>query len=283
MKILYIFPHPDDESFGPAAVMHSQLKNGHEVYLLTLTRGGATRERHRLGLSVEEMGKVRYKEMLAVEKILNLTEMTVLDYPDSGLKELDPRILEREIKSHVERIRPDIVVTYAVHGISGFHDHLVTHAVVKRVYVEMRDVERHFPRRLAFLTLPDSGTPTWTEAGWARLKLTEEELIDCVVHLKDDDIEAMKKALGSYATYKDTIEKVGVVEKIGDRVYFEFYGEDFSPPLSDLTDRLEGERLSFESTNDCLAAQELASTSVPASTLSQAFGLACRSGRKLQK
>ncbi|EGL81366.1 LmbE family protein [Caldalkalibacillus thermarum TA2.A1] len=37
MNILYIFPHPDDESFGPAAVMHQQIKAGHRVYLLTLT------------------------------------------------------------------------------------------------------------------------------------------------------------------------------------------------------------------------------------------------------
>jgi len=69
MRILYIFPHPDDESFGPAAVIHSQIKNGHEVYLLTLTKGGATQQRHNLGLTVAEIGEVRYREMLAVEKV----------------------------------------------------------------------------------------------------------------------------------------------------------------------------------------------------------------------
>ncbi len=31
MKILYIYPHPDDESFGPAHVMHKQIRDGHEV------------------------------------------------------------------------------------------------------------------------------------------------------------------------------------------------------------------------------------------------------------
>ncbi len=242
MKLLYIFPHPDDESFGPAAVMHSQLKKGHQVYLLTLTKGGATRERHRLGLSVAEMGEIRHKEMLAVEEVLCLNGMTVLDFPDSGLKELDPRILEQAVKSHIESLRPDVVVTHPVHGISGFHDHIVTHAVVKRVYLELRDAGAPggagagFPRRLAFVTLPDSGRPTWNEDGSARLKLTEEALIDCVVHLEPDDIQAMRNALACYATYKDTIEKSGVVEKIGDRVYFEFFGEDFTPPLSELTE-----------------------------------------------
>ena len=258
MKFLYIFPHPDDESFGPAAVMHSQLKKGHQVYLLTLTKGGATRERHKLGLSVAEMGEVRHKEMLAVEEVLGLSGMTVLDFPDSGLKEMDPRILELAVRKHIETLRPDVVVTHPVHGISGFHDHIVTHAVVKRVYLKLgdtgasgdaagvlgaaasRDAGLGFPRRLAFVTLPDSGKPTWTEDGSARLKLTEEALIDCVVRLENDDIQAMKNALACYATYKDTIDKVGVVEKIGDRVYFELFGEDFTPPLSELTERLRG-------------------------------------------
>jgi LmbE family N-acetylglucosaminyl deacetylase len=198
------------------------------------------------------MGEVRYKEMLAVEEILGLSGMTVLDFPDSGLKELDPRLLEQAVKSHVESLRPDVVVTHPVHGISGFHDHIVTHAVVKRVYLELRDAGAPragpgstqgvrcpgSPRRLAFVTLPDSGKPTWTEDGSARLKLTEEALIDCVVRLEPDDVAAMRNALACYATYKDIIDKVGVVEKIGDRLYFEFFGENFTPPLSELTERM---------------------------------------------
>ncbi len=66
MKILYIFPHPDDESFGPARAMSKQRRQGHEVYLLTLTRGGATKQRFKYGYSIEEMGEVRYREMLEV-------------------------------------------------------------------------------------------------------------------------------------------------------------------------------------------------------------------------
>ena len=56
MKILYIFPHPDDESFGVAHAMSKQRRQGHEVYLLTLTKGGATRQRFKYGYSVAEMG-----------------------------------------------------------------------------------------------------------------------------------------------------------------------------------------------------------------------------------
>jgi|GEM_PF-6392251 len=86
MKILYIFPHPDDESFGPAGAMSKQVRAGHSVYLLTLTRGGATKQRLKYNYSVKEMGNVRYSEMLNVKKVIGISNMTVLDYPGQWSK-----------------------------------------------------------------------------------------------------------------------------------------------------------------------------------------------------
>ena len=39
MRILYIFSHPDDESFGPARVMSKQRREGHAVYPCHLRSG----------------------------------------------------------------------------------------------------------------------------------------------------------------------------------------------------------------------------------------------------
>lgn len=233
MRILYIFPHPDDESFGPAAVMHQELQAGHEVFLLTLTRGGATKERHRLGVSIDEMGSVRYREMLAVEKLLGLTGMCVWDYPDSGLKNLDPRILEIAIQSHIAALKPDVLVTYAVHGISGFHDHLVTHAVVKRLYLDMLDSGHTYLKRLALLTLMDSGEPVFSPGGF-RLKHSTEEEIDCIVRLRPENRDMMVACLRCYETYQATISASGVIEKVGDAIPFEFFGEKVQPPVEDI-------------------------------------------------
>lgn len=235
MKILYIFPHPDDESFGPAGAMDVQIKQGHEVYLLTLTKGGATKQRFELGLSIEEMGNVRYQEMLDVEETLRLSGMTVLDFPDSGLKHLDPRKIEEVVADHIAKVQPDIVVSYPVHGISGFHDHLVSHAVVKRVYLEMKDQRHTFLKRLAFFTTRDNGDPQFKKGNMFRLKQSSAEEIDCVIRLQADNIQALKKALACYKTYQEVINKTGVIEDIGDTVYFEIFGETFNPPLNDLT------------------------------------------------
>ncbi|WP_018478364.1 PIG-L deacetylase family protein [Pontibacter roseus] len=238
MRILYIFPHPDDESFGPAPVMWQQLEQGHQVYLLTLTRGGATKVRHELGLSVEEMGQVRYKEMREVEKVLGLTGMTVLDLPDSGLAQMDPREIEQVVAAHIRQVQPQVVVSYPVHGVSGFHDHLVMHAVAKRVYLELKDSGADYLKRLAFLTLPNK-TDHFRQNGQFILKHSASELIDCQVHLRPQDIEVFKKALSCYATYQGTIAQSGVVEAIGDTVYFEIFNENHQPPLTTLTAGIE--------------------------------------------
>lgn len=234
MRILYVFPHPDDESFGPAPAMHRQRRDGHEVFLLTLTRGGATKQRHKYGYSVEQMGEVRYREMQCVAEVLNLSDLTVLDLPDSGLKDIDPRLIEQVVMEHSRRVRPDVLVTYGVHGVSGFADHLVTHAVVKRAFVEPRE-EHSRPRRLALFTITEEEAQRSTHFP---LKGTPDDQLGCVVEVDEDDIAAANRALDCYETFQETIEKSGIRGHLGHRVVFELFGERHAPPLSDLFDRL---------------------------------------------
>jgi len=233
MKILYIFPHPDDESFGPAPAIAAQKRAGHEVYLLTLTKGEATKERHRLDVSKKKMGEIRFNEMQCVEKVLELDGMTVLDLPDSGLKEMDPREIESVIKDHIKKIKPNVLVTYAVHGVSGFEDHLVQHAVVKRVYCEMKE-QNEYLKRLAFYT---HYSEKEVESKF-NLKSSKLEEIDCWVETTEADMQKFYDALDCYETYQQVIEDSGVRKAVGDKVPFEIFQENFDPPLGSITENL---------------------------------------------
>jgi N-acetylglucosamine malate deacetylase 2 len=234
MRVLYIFPHPDDESFGPAAAMWKQKKAGHEVFLLTLTKGEATKQRLSLGVSKQKMGEIRFNEMKEVAKVLELNGMDVWNFPDGQLCELDPRELEKAIEKHICMLKPDVIVSYPVHGISGFHDHLVMHAVIKRLFLEMIDKGVDYLKRLAFFTLPDNPSQPSMQDGFFRMKLSPPQFIDCIITLDTEDIAKLEQALNCYVTYQQTIKAVGVVEKIGNKVYFEFFGEDFQEPVDDL-------------------------------------------------
>ncbi|MBN1811275.1 MAG: PIG-L family deacetylase [Anaerolineae bacterium] len=235
MRILYIFSHPDDESFGPARVMSRQRRQGHEVYLLTLTRGGATRQRHKYGYSIAEMGEVRSQEMLDVARVLDLTGMTVLDLPDSGLDGMDPREIEAVVAEHIEQIQPQVVVTDAVHGISGFFDHLVCHAVVKRAYVELRE-RVDYLKRLAFWTIRAEETAGASEL--FHLTGSKAEDIDVVMIVDEVDVEKQRQALDCYVTYRETIEKAGARRNIPREAVFEIYQEAHDPPLKSLVEDL---------------------------------------------
>lgn len=213
--------------------MNLQLRQGHKVHLLTLTKGEATRQREILGLSKPQMAAVRHNEMLAVERAVGLTSMTVLDLPDGELAELDPRMLEAVVRDGILRIAPDVVVSYPVHGISGFHDHLVTHAVVKRVYLDLRDSGGPCPKRLAMYTIPDRDGPVFIPQG-IRMRQSAPERIDCLIDVTDADVAKMKEALACYITYQDTIAQSGVADKVGRTLCFELFGEEHRPALDDL-------------------------------------------------
>jgi LmbE family N-acetylglucosaminyl deacetylase len=234
MKTLYIFPHPDDESFGPAPVMYRQTKNKEEVHLLTLTKGGATKMRFKYNLSKSEMGEVRVKEMLNVEQLLGLTSMTVLDYPDGGMAHMDPREFEVVIKKYIDEIKPNIIVTYPIHGISGHHDHLACHAIVKRLFCELQEnPEYSYLKRLAFLTLP-TPNETETQGGNASVRTSKSEYIDCIVNLNEEEVGKLKEALGCYVSFTDIIEETNVIEHLGNKIHFEFFNEEFTDPVGDL-------------------------------------------------
>ena len=237
VTLLYVFPHPDDESFGPAPAIARQVREGHTVALLTLTKGGATNVRHDLGLSVDEMGETREREMACVAEALGI-DLTVLDYPDGGLADLDPRDLEHVIERKIEAVGPDVVVTYVDHGMSVHPDHLVTHAVVKRAYRAACDeMAGRSPRRLAFFTLVGEHldhNPTG-------LRTTPLAEVGAVVEFSDEDRQRAAAALDCYETYQEAIETNRPLRQVSEGVGFVLFQESHSPPLGSLTDDLHDE------------------------------------------
>ena len=250
-SVLYLFPHPDDECFGPAPLIARQRREGHDVHLLTLTRGEATSQRERLGYSKAEMGETRYQEMQDVAETLDLTSLTVREYPDGELAELNPLALEDEVAAHIHEVEPDVVVTYPVHGISGHPDHLVSHAVVKRVVCALRRDGVAYPKRLAFFTVPppsdDADRPS-------HLQHSPSVLIDCVVPTADEDLERGREALYCYETYRPVIEEHQPLRSVTDSTSLELFGEHHAPPLASLLDGLDDDAEPLFSVSDPSAA-----------------------------
>lgn len=238
MRILYVFPHPDDESFGPGPAIYQQQRSGHAVSVLTLTRGEATRQRERYGYSRSEMADIRSAELRAACAELGVEDVRILDFPDDGLAELDPRAIEEAVERTVRTVRPHVVVTYAVHGISGFADHLVSHAVVKRTYCVLRE-KLSALRRLALFTVSEEYVSAQGPSDSIPLTASPAEAIDCRISVDAEAEAAGNRALDRYETYQAIIDETGIRDSLSRDVCFECFQEQHSPPLGALSEGLE--------------------------------------------
>jgi LmbE family N-acetylglucosaminyl deacetylase len=167
------------------------------------------------------------------------------------LAELNPLALEDEVAAHIHEVEPDVVVTYPVHGISGHPDHLVSHAVVKRVVCALRRDGVAYPKRLAFFTVPppsdDADRPS-------HLQHSPSVLIDCVVPTADEDLERGREALYCYETYRPVIEEHQPLRSVTDSTSLELFGEHHAPPLASLLDGLDDDAEPLFSVSDPSAA-----------------------------
>ena len=228
-RLLLVFPHPDDETYGCGGTILKYVSEGAEVSLLTLTKGEASSQGRKLGLTPAAMGEKRAAEMRLLRDHYGLSDLFLLDFPDGRLAALDPRIVEKAVSETIARVRPQVVVSYPPHGVSGFIDHLVTHAVVKRVFVELHGATPSL-QRFAMQTV-DKAT---AEAASRALHFDTEEAIACAID-GSAHIAARRTALVIQESIRDVIAADnirGILLRPFE--HYCFWQEQFSPWVDDL-------------------------------------------------
>jgi LmbE family N-acetylglucosaminyl deacetylase len=128
LRLLAILAHPDDETLGMGGT--SALRGeGIETFLVTATRGQAGRFRElKRGEpghpGHEALGAIRKQELHAAARVLGVREVVLLDHMDGQLDAADPVRTAAEIATHVRRLKPHVVVTFAQDGGYGHPDHI---------------------------------------------------------------------------------------------------------------------------------------------------------------
>jgi LmbE family N-acetylglucosaminyl deacetylase len=108
VEILAIGAHPDDIELGCGGLLLSATRNGHNVYVYTLTRGAA-------GGNPRQRGG----EAQRAAKFLGAKALWLDDLPDSKIEEgID---LISRIESRIEAVSPDLIFTH--HAGDVHHDH----------------------------------------------------------------------------------------------------------------------------------------------------------------
>ena len=125
LKLLAVFPHPDDETLGLGSTMARYSAEGVGTYLVCATRGERgwfDSEGPNPGL--DSVARIREAELRCAAEQLGLHEVCFLDYIDGDVDQAEPKEIIGKIVAHVRRIKPDVVVTFSPDGAYGHPDHI---------------------------------------------------------------------------------------------------------------------------------------------------------------
>ncbi len=125
LKLLAVFPHPDDETLGLGSTLARYAAEGIQTYLICAThgeRGWFESEGPNPGF--EGVAKIRKAELDCASKHLGIREVVMFDYLDGDVDQAKPDEIIRRIVTEVRRIKPQVVVTFPPDGIYGHPDHI---------------------------------------------------------------------------------------------------------------------------------------------------------------
>lgn len=120
--ILTVWAHPDDESFLVAGVVQQAIENGQRVACVTATRGEKGSQDEQRWPSAT-LGKVRAAELGQALQILGVTEHYWLDFIDGECHLIDDTAAVEKLLPIYESVKPDTILTFDPHGLTGHPDH----------------------------------------------------------------------------------------------------------------------------------------------------------------
>jgi len=230
--LLFIFAHPDDESFSGVGTAMECAARGARTALVTATRG----ERGKPGdppiCSPEDLPAVREQELRQAVQIAGLDELHILDYRDRELPEVPPDEIRRTLVGHIRRVRPSIVFTFDPNGFNVHPDHVAISRFVSDAVAAAGDPrwhveagEPHVVPRLLW-TPP---IPPWEAARLERV--LEHPGVDVAVDITRWR-ERKAAALRAHRTQHSSINRYFFSQPDVDRILsLEIWRQAWGPPL----------------------------------------------------
>jgi LmbE family N-acetylglucosaminyl deacetylase len=158
-RVMLIFPHPDDE-ITCAGTLKKLSSQGKETILITLTRGEAGSTNGLVDESdpirkKQELGQLRSRELRSVARLLGIDHLEILDFPDSGIRDVSADTLKTVLAEKIDRYQPSVLITYDDRvGLYGHPDHVLIARYVKEIFQNQRH-HADFPvQQLYQVTLP---------------------------------------------------------------------------------------------------------------------------------
>lgn len=148
VRILTLYAHPDDESFGPAALLAKYARQGAVIHGVFATRGEHGQPLDGAEVGPEEMGRLREQDLREAATAIGYAGIELLDYEDGTLEKVAPRELEQHALAAIRLHRPDVVLAFGPAGITRHPDHLAMHVATVGAFHRAR--QEGLPLRALF-------------------------------------------------------------------------------------------------------------------------------------
>ncbi len=207
-NIVCIFAHPDDEAFGPSGIIANWASNN-DVYIICVT-DGSNPNAHIDGLS-----NIRNDELKVSAEILGVKKVFFLGYCDGELHNNIYHKVTSDIEKILKKIKPEILLTFELKGISGHLDHVFVSMVttflynkltiIKSLYYSVAQKEISDAFKDYFIYFPDG------------CKREEVDHIENVSKVWNKKVEAIK---AHNSQSKDGNYILSLIEKLPKEEYF---------------------------------------------------------------
>ncbi|GAP61938.1 hypothetical protein ARMA_0361 [Ardenticatena maritima] len=179
-RLLGIFAHPDDESFGPGATLAKYAREGVDVHVCIVTDGAAGTWDPQAADEAEHasLAEVRRRELECACRALGAT-LHQFGYRDSGMEgapdnkhpdslyQADLDEVAHDIVRLVREVRPHVIITHDPTGGYFHPDHIKVNHAVQRAWARMGDPDAYRdllaegyepwqPARLYYTVIPRS-------------------------------------------------------------------------------------------------------------------------------
>lgn len=210
MKALFIFAHPDDESFSSGGTISQLVKKGLEVKLITLTKGEAGLCGTPPICQQVELGRIREAELRKAAKILGISKIYFLGFIDATLKRKSTKKISQKILKILNEENPDIVITFNKDGGSYHPDHIKTSKAATLAFKNyIKTAKKHV--RLYYTVSPRSLIEKLAGLGlvytvFGKVRGTRDSQITTIIDITET-VKTKIRALSCYRTQNKDVER----------------------------------------------------------------------------
>jgi len=175
-KLLIIYAHPDDESFGSGGLIAKYADQGAQVDYVCATDGDMGTPDESVANATSPLADIRLQELDCAKQVLGIHQVIRLGYNDSGMMgsesnhadnalwhqwQTQPERVTQRLVTIIRDIKPQVIVTFNRYGGYGHPDHIAIQQATTEAFKYAGDTDYtdaslapYAPAKLYYASIP---------------------------------------------------------------------------------------------------------------------------------